>query len=333
MQKIDWLRERQASIGASEAADLVGLGFGSASKLFLAKTTPINPLLEEIDEGPMAAGNELEPNIAAKYSRRMGCDLIPKSPWEFEIARHPDRAWQTCSPDVFRRDGGYVQLKSPGIFDEQWGPSGSDVIPDAYQIQVQQEMGVLCLDHCDLAALSRLDWQFRVYRIAFNPAFFAWLTAVEERFMTEHLIPRIAPGPEWDAQFSQAPELAAIIRGKSIDLGSEVAELLEQRAVYKSIRDEADDEYSRLNGCLAALMGDSQRAYAEGPAGAWKLSQVEIGEKQIPAHTSRGYRYVRATPTKRRGLAPIGAKTMPALMAEIAAGMELTDPLSNLETS
>lgn len=257
MTRQEWLAERYRipGVGASDAANLLGVGFGTALGVYRDKVSPPPP--DAPATGRLRRGLDLEPVIARRYAEVMGVDVLP--PVE-AVARHPDREWQFCSPDLMRADGRSVQMKSCAGFGDDWGAGGTDHIPDGYTVQVQAEMGVMGLDWCDLAALDVIEWELRVYRVRFNAAFFGWLTEIEQRFMADHLLPRVPPGDDWQDQFAR-PALA-MIRPVAVDLGDAGAALAERRARVAEVRKDAEAEYDRLTAELRGLMGDAERATA-----------------------------------------------------------------------
>jgi putative phage-type endonuclease len=300
-QRLDWLRERQRGIGASDAPNLVGLGYRDALAVYRAKTAPVGHADIEPEDGPLARGIALEPVVAQRYARFMDCELVaPAAP----IVRNPGAPYQLASPDRFRADNGrMVELKTTLFFDDAWGPSGTDRIPDGYMVQVQQQMGVLGRDHCDLAALDVTAWELRVYRIAFDVDVFEWLTALEAEFWREHVEKRVPPSIEWEAKYDPKKVGLLADRGTRVDL-SHVPGAVELFARVKElgeIRDEAEEAYKAARDELAALMGRAERA----DAGPWTVKKVIVGEKLVPAKpateatTKPGYTYL-GKPTLRK---------------------------------
>lgn len=301
VQRVDWLRERQTGIGASDAPNLVGLGYRDALDVYRAKTAPVGHTDVEPEDGPLARGIALEPVVAQRYARFMDCELVaPPAP----IVRNPGAPYQLASPDRFRADNGrLVELKTALFFGDEWGPSGTDRIPDGYTVQVQQQMGVLGLDHCDLAALDVTAWELRVYRVAFDVDLFEWLTDVESTFWNEHVEKRVPPSVEWEARFDPKKVGLLADRGTRIDL-SHVPGAVELFARVKELGEltkEADEAYTAARDELAALMGRAERA----DAGPWTVKKVIVGEKLVPAKpateafTKPGYTYL-GKPTLRK---------------------------------
>ena len=296
-ERAAWLVYRQNGIGASDAPNLVGLGFADALKVYRDKVLP--PDLRPPACGPLARGIALEPLVAARYAELMGVQLLAPHKAIYLNANCPV---QFASPDRLRADNGRpVQLKTVGGFNEDWGPSGSEYVPDGYRVQVCQEAGCLGADSIDLAALDVLAWEFRVYRIAFDRELFDWLTGVELEFWNTHVVPRIPPTIEWEARYD--PKKVGLIadRGVRVDLSATpgAAELFAQVLELKELKTEVEAAYDDARDRLAQMMGRAERA----DCGPWTVKKVIVGEVEVPAkpaHTKQGYTYL-GKPTRRKG--------------------------------
>lgn len=103
-----WLRERQDSIGASEASAVVGLsGYQSAYGLWVQKTEPVR--IEPMDE--LAEwGWLLEPIILEQFALRADIQVERCQP--FVLLRDIQRPHLTCTLDGKTETGQPVQLKT-----------------------------------------------------------------------------------------------------------------------------------------------------------------------------------------------------------------------------
>jgi putative phage-type endonuclease len=293
VERLAWRKERKSGLGASDAPKLVGLGWGkkNAGHVYRDKTTDhIEP---DSKTGPLARGTVLEPIVAQMYEELMGAELVlpPNA-----IARHPERSWQFASPDRFRADDGRpVQLKTALHFGDEWGSSGTDDLPDGYRVQVQQEMGVLGAPFCDLAALDITEWELRVYRVAFDADFFAWLTEIEERFWREHVLARVPPTIEWEAQFSTAARARIAKTGTRVELDPSVEALLTKREELRAIEKEAKADFDALGEQIMLLMGSAEIAHV----GDLTVKKITVKPHTVPAQERAGHVYL-GKPTKRK---------------------------------
>lgn len=265
-ERKQWLEDRRGGIGSSDAPNLLGVGWRTAADVYRSKVEPPDERLPVA--GILRRGIDLEPIIAQRYTEAVhGVELAKPLP----VIVHPDRAWQLASLDRVRDDGRPVELKSTVGFGDEWGPSGTDQIPDGYTIQTQHQMGVIGADSCDVAALDVIAWELRVYRIPFNREFFEFLTAIEAQFWEQHILTRTPPAAEWAEQFTEETR-GRMVKGKKIELPAAAVDLITNRVELKAIRDEADAAYKQLGQELDALLGDAE----EGTADTWKVKRIHI---------------------------------------------------------
>jgi putative phage-type endonuclease len=261
LDKLQWLRDRQNGVGASDAPVLLGLGYGdrTPADLYRAKTGAVDL---SPSTGRLLRGLELEEIVARKYAEATGNSLAPP---EDAIVRHPARQWQFASLDRVIDKVHPLELKTCEGFGDEWGDPFTDSVPDRYWVQVQHQMGVFGAARADLAALNVRDWEFRIYRIAFNRAFFELLTEAESEFW-ERVQVRSEPASDWEpARAAQLRTAAAkILPGEAIDLGERGRELAQARRLWADRRDEAEQQYRRMTDELTALMGEAEIGTAEG---------------------------------------------------------------------
>jgi putative phage-type endonuclease len=173
----EWRKIRRRGLGASEIADVVGLGFRTPAALADLKRRG-----EAEEETPimLQIGTEVEPLIARLYEKRMGCELQRcESLYQSDI-----RSWQVATPDRswFGNDGHLVELKTVFYGSDEWGEELTDEIPAKYLCQVQWQMGVVGAYLCDVAALF-VPRELRVYRVHYSRALFDLLTDAGGEFV------------------------------------------------------------------------------------------------------------------------------------------------------
>lgn len=92
----EWLEERKNSIGASEVADILGLGYTTPLQLYLR----FKGELDWPDEQErMMIGREMEPVIASLWCRKSGRTLDPDFCWPYTIYRHEQYPYLHSTPD------------------------------------------------------------------------------------------------------------------------------------------------------------------------------------------------------------------------------------------
>src|SRR6266849_2791235 len=108
-------------------------------------------------------GNSLEPVIAGLYEKQTGRTLIALAPpgiWE-----HPKHPMLLGSPDrLVRGERRGVELKSENLFQDKFGESGTDQVPEHYLIQCAHYMAITNYDAWDVALLHG-GARFNIYTI------------------------------------------------------------------------------------------------------------------------------------------------------------------------
>jgi predicted phage-related endonuclease len=287
-ERLEWLQARQSGIGSSDAPNLIGLGWSDAASVYRSK---VEPVVDRRPAGNLRRGLELEPIVAAMYTEIMRVELATKAA-ENIIVRHRDRDWQFCTPDRWRSDGGLVQFKTTAGFSDEWGPSGTDEIPETYRIERCHEMGVCGVDWMDVIALDVIGWEPRVYRLLFDRTLFDWLTEVEAEFW-QRIQERKPVDAEWSEQF-KPHAIKLIDPTPAPDLGAEIAAIIERRERVRKVRKEAEAIEEGFTDRIREALGNNARA----TAGDWKVKQVRIPGATFTMERSA---YNRLTITKAKG--------------------------------
>lgn len=300
--RLAWLRERQTCIGASDAPDLIGVGFNDEHRVYRSKTEPIDP------DAPVPAllrlGLDLEPLVASRFFERTG--LVVETCGH---VRHPARTWQAASPDRLAFEPAHrmrrvVELKTVARFGDEWGPDGSECVPAGYRAQVWQQVGVgsfaapleVLEDFAYLAALCRSTGEFRVYTVPFDVEGFCLLTQVEERAWKDHIEPRVPFTHEWAEKYGGAVRARAVVKGAIAELPPEAAEMVRRRQELKGLKEEADAEIDRLSAAIDDLMGTHEKAKVPG----FTVQRIHNPGGPVPASFRRPYTYLTVRPDRRK---------------------------------
>lgn len=190
----EWLRARWNYVGASEVPALMGASsFGGPFDLYQSK----RGLIEPPDSQAIKRGHWYEPAIAAEYADRFP-DVQLHS---VGTVMHPEFGYLGATLDrlVTRSQGpDYVlEIKKVNPFlVGEYGPDGSDQLPDDKIIQVQTQMLVADKPYAHVAV--DFGHELRVYPIQRDPDFQALiLQAVTEFWFVHHLanVPPVIDGP------------------------------------------------------------------------------------------------------------------------------------------
>ncbi len=124
--------ERTEHIGSSDVAAIMGYSpFAGPAEIWASKTMEI----EDKTNAAMRRGISLEPLILRQAENELGKPIIPDQ--RFISADDPLFA---ANLDGWIIDGKIIiEAKSTGTWDG-WGDDGSEVVPEAYYLQVQHQM-------------------------------------------------------------------------------------------------------------------------------------------------------------------------------------------------
>ena len=155
-EREQWLENRRAGIGGSDAAAALGLSkWTTPLELYLDKRGEA-PAKEESE--PMKWGSLLEPVIRQQYAERTGRIVTQPT----DILRHPTHQFMLANVDGIA-DGRLVEIKTARS-PQEWGEAGTDEVPAAYLIQVQHYLTVTALAVAEVAVLVGGS-EFRLYEI------------------------------------------------------------------------------------------------------------------------------------------------------------------------
>jgi putative phage-type endonuclease len=180
------LKIRRLGITSTDAPAIVGLSeYRTAADVWLSKKHPeaVSEPSEKQLEG-MAWGNRLEQAIADHYAQKNGVTLL-----KVGTAAHPAVKWLLATPDrLIKNKKMGLELKNVSEWQKrQWGPSGTDLIPRDFLIQVMHCMMVFGFKMWDVACLIG-GRDYRVYRIYADKELQAMLYKQEKRFYEDFII-------------------------------------------------------------------------------------------------------------------------------------------------
>ena len=188
----NWQEQRRTALGGSEIAAVLGLSpFESAFALWHRKAGLATPTE---DKPEMEWGRRLESAICRKWLDTHAADAgHPAGYWESADQGHTwlRDGWKIASPDhmVQRYDleqfdaheRGIVEVKHP-LYDDGWGPSGSDQVPVYYLCQARWYMHVLDLQVCHFAVLIG-GCDYREYTVSQDDADVQLMVDAGRRFL------------------------------------------------------------------------------------------------------------------------------------------------------
>ncbi len=250
-ERRDWLLARRNSIGASEAAAVLGCHpYHSALSLYYDKTTGDEPSEEQNDY--QLWGHLLEPVLAAKYASVTGREVLPVP---LVSQQHPDFPFITATPDrlfraapeqlahIYDVDSGLwttpitgpLELKTADRF------KAGDELPVHWQVQVQQQLAVLGMRVASFAILGPFR-KFYTVDVVRNEPFIDMLLQQLEIFWS-HVQQRIPPPADGHVATTEAiKRLFPKDSGATVELGASFAadarELEQVKAQLKTLQGE-----------------------------------------------------------------------------------------------
>jgi putative phage-type endonuclease len=272
----DWRSDpevRRSFLGGSDAAAALGLDpYRSPVELWLDKLGRGEPF-----DGNQATewGNRLESAIAGWVEDHHPSWTIVDpmgATW-----RHPERAWQACTPDRFVHDPdrgwGNLQIKTAGRHTAEVWRDGD--APDQYRVQVAHEMAVLGLAWSALVCLVEGREPHVVIQDR-DLDLEAWLVDGETRFwshVTEGSEPPLLGHP------AEASDLARVwvpVADAAVDLSPEAADALALYRASKAEIDRIEKHASRSRAIVEAEMGEATLALVDGQRVASWSARTEL---------------------------------------------------------
>ncbi|SIO50843.1 putative phage-type endonuclease [Burkholderia sp. GAS332] len=218
-----WLADRQAGIGGSDAAAALGLSrYKTAYQLWAEKTGRLEP--ENLDDVErIRFGNIMEEIIAREYARRNDVRVRRKN----AIVSHPKYPFMRASVDRLiegqRRGLECKNVDSMAFRFGEWGEPGTDQVPDEYLLQCHHYMIVLDYSEWHLAAcvggntlrtyIIERDAQTEEMLIEQEHAFWQFVASDEappadyDHATTEAMFKRLYPGTDGD-EIALPPSIA-----------------------------------------------------------------------------------------------------------------------------
>jgi len=199
---LEQLMERQQGLGGSEIAAALGLSpWKTPYELYIEKTTD-DPLSLQTPMTPAQEwGHRLENVLALKYQDDTGYVLIPG----FKV-HHAHYPWLYATPDrlVYEKEGHGKTLKGLEIKTasyrngEQWGASGSQIIPEHYYLQIAHYMLVTGISSWDVAVkIDSAD--FRIYTFERDTQIEEAILEGAKAFWENHVLARKEPPIDFKA--------------------------------------------------------------------------------------------------------------------------------------
>jgi putative phage-type endonuclease len=248
------IAERQTGIGGSDAPIIMGVSsYKDLWTLYMEKRGEVQSGF--IGNQYTEWGDRLEPLIAQKYADETG-NKIRVDNKTYRSKEHPFMIGHIDRRVVGTGERRALECKTAAI-PYEWGPTGSNEIPQAYLCQVQHYIHVLKLDVVDVAVLIAGN-EYRQYEIPRNDELIRILIEAEEEFW-DRVEAGVSPDPVFE-HGQMVKTLSQLFPGTN---GS-VVELPSVAQKYHDVLQDAREQrliYEKMEtGCknrLAMLLGES----------------------------------------------------------------------------
>ena len=293
----DLMPEPAAPIDGSDRSRYLGSSDIAATMGLSPWRTPLEVQLEKLGEIPpqetndaMRFGTLMEPYIREAYRQRFGCAVIRAQ----DFVQHPQHKFLGTHLDgVAILPSGKEELveikttKALVEYDtdtmEGWGVEGSDAIPQGYQCQVQDTLGLTGLDVAKVVVLEKclLDWSklsvllhaqetdrivkyimdlLVIYVIERNPRLVASIFAHGIKWWTEHIIQRQPVAPVSTKEAAMKSLAWADTKGGVLEATDF---LLAADAKAREAKRDADAAEKRLEAAKFDIMDALDKAQAD----------------------------------------------------------------------
>lgn len=287
-----WLAERRNSVGASEAAAVLGLSpYDTPLSLYLRK---LGKIPEPEETLRLRMGNLLEPTIAQLYVEQTGETIEATQ----VFGRHPELPFVTATMDLRpATPRKAVECKTMEVFARhKLGEEGTDDLPEHWLVQAHQQMAVFDLDQIDFAVLVGFD-SFRVFHVHRDEGLLQCVLEGVENFWRLHVVPRNPPrASAMDAEVLKhlrpTPGVTVSLDGYADDQAQQYLKLGEQIKVLEETR---DGHKARL----MQLLGDAEEGFT--PSGLRIARKVVIKPEKLVKGTSYTTFSVRKPPKSKKG--------------------------------
>ena len=238
---------RKRHLGASDIAAILGLNpFRTPADVYLEKTADLEP---SEDTEAIEIGNDFERPLLAWAEREIGMPFI----YNCDTITHKNGVMIAHLDAAIAETDVPVEAKVTAKTDD-WGDSGTGVVPDAYLVQVHAQMMCVGVDEAYIAALlGGFRMTRRLYHIHLNSDLAKTIEDEALSWWDRHVIAGLMP--------DSAPSLEVVRRikrqpGVVVPIRPELAEAYVAAKEASNLAKMAeDDARARLEAALAGADG------------------------------------------------------------------------------
>lgn len=266
--RAEWLKYREAGIGSSEVATIVGLNPWETPYQLWRRKLGIDPPKQE--SFAMKAGHYLEDAVAQFWHDSTGQDIIKLSAVDWLIVDNdrpylrvsPDRTYWLAGMPHSNTNKGILECKTTQMTVDP------DDLPKHWFCQVQYQLGVAGYEHGSLAWLQA-GREFGYKDLALVPDFFGWLVEEVDKFWTDNIQGRQEPSAvnvqDVLLKYNRQTD------GKIVEVNDEILEACKSLKALKDDIAALDERKTELEDKIKLCFGDAEAiSYGGQTLATWK---------------------------------------------------------------
>jgi putative phage-type endonuclease len=269
MDRLAWLKARQAGIGGSDVSAIMGLNrWKSPIDVWVEKTTSVQ------DEEPSEAaywGMVLEDVVAIEFQKRTGLRVRRRN----SLLRHKDYPYMLANIDreIVSQDVGLECKTASEYRKDEWS---DEEIPAEYILQCQHYMAVTGYKAWWIAILIGGN-KFAYKLIERDEEIIRMLIEQEGNFWHQYVEPKVMPPVDGSEACKKAlAKMYPQSNGQTVALDAESRELLEQRAKLEERSDLLKWQLNQIDSTIKAKLGKAEI----GETGCYRVSWKTIASSK-----------------------------------------------------
>jgi putative phage-type endonuclease len=305
--KAGWLHSRTFGLTGTDISAIMNANpYKTPFSVWMDKTGQSKPVE---DNEAMRIGRIIEPGLRADAIERVG--MIYEAPGCLQSRKSPI----ICgTPDGMREGIPWIyEFKTQGttnrfasnLFPDEWGESGTDMVPIHYLYQCMWYMALTGADQAELVAFLAGNG-IREYTIQRDEEIIGLMIERGERFWRDHIEGGVVPevdGSEGCSEWLLRKHPHAD-KGRVIEADPVLEDLISKLARYKSLEKTAAEEIDLAKAQIQAIIGDAYKVKSRVGSVTWSdvkgrekldlktlFSEFGITDEAIEKHTQRGEGY------------------------------------------
>lgn len=276
MNKLEWLKERQAGIGGSDVGAILGVNkYKTAFQVYIEKTEIISEAKEQSEAAYW--GDQFEDIVAKEFEKRTG-KKVRRDRKHYKHSEHP-----FMLANIDRKivgENAILECKTANQYlASEWK---DDEIPASYLLQVQH---YICVTNADKAYIACLvgGQKFIWKEIKRDDELIEIIIKAEKDFwkLVEDKTPPALDGSSAAEKYLRE-RFANVQGGTKVALGVKYKEKIEKYLSLKKQIKELEQETRTLENSLKLEIGDNEAGYIDNFLINWKsYSKTSIDSKKL----------------------------------------------------